>query len=112
MLKPEKMGKILIAAPKDVMGVVVAELHRQRLFHVEDFVEDREEEYKGYRIGLPLEGASETSKDLIRLRSVMSAFSLQPEDLKPKEMIRASALKEQIEKDLPALEAEVETITT
>jgi V/A-type H+/Na+-transporting ATPase subunit I len=110
MLKPEKMGKILIAAPKDVMGVVVAELHRQRLFHVEDFIEDRDQEYEGYRIGLPLEGASETSKDLIRLRSVMSAFSLQPEDLKPKEMIRASALKEQIEKDLPALEAEVEAL--
>jgi V/A-type H+/Na+-transporting ATPase subunit I len=110
MLKPEKMGKILIAAPKDVMGVVVAELHHQRLFHVEDFVEDRDEEYEGYRIGLPLEGASQTSKDLIRLRSVMSAFSLKPEELKPKETARASALKEQIEKDLPALEAEVEAL--
>ena len=110
MLKPEKMGKILIAAPKDIMGVVVAELHRQRLFHVEDFVEDRDEEYEGYRIGLPLEGASQTSKDLIRLRSVMSAFSLQPEELKPQEMARASALKEKIEKDLPALEAEVEAL--
>lgn len=43
MLTPEKMGKILIAAPKDIMGVVIAELHRQHLFHIEDFVEDREE---------------------------------------------------------------------
>jgi V/A-type H+-transporting ATPase subunit I len=110
MLTPEKMGKILIAAPRDVMGAVIAELHRQQLFHIEDFIEDQDEAYKGYRIGVPLEGASETSKDLIRLRSVINAFSLQPEEISPKELVRTSLLKERIEKDLPGIEDEVEVL--
>jgi vacuolar-type H+-ATPase subunit I/STV1 len=44
MLTPEQMSKVLIAAPKDMMDPVIAELHRQRLFHVEDFVENDQEE--------------------------------------------------------------------
>ncbi len=110
MLTPEKMGKILIAAPRDVMGQVITELHRQQLFHIEDFVEDEQHEYQGYRIGVPLEGASETSKELIRLRSVTSAFSLSPEQLTPVETVRTTQLKERIEKDLPAIEDEVEDL--
>jgi V/A-type H+-transporting ATPase subunit I len=59
---------------------------------------------------VPLEGASQTSKELIRLRSVISAFSLRPEELSPKEKVRVSVLKERIEKDLPTLEGEVEAL--
>jgi V/A-type H+-transporting ATPase subunit I len=111
MLTPEKMGKILIAAPRDLMGPVIAELYRQRLFHIEDFVEDeQQQEYQGFRIGVPLEGASETSRDLIRLRSVTSAFSIRPEEMTPGEKVRAAQLKERIEKDLPAIEDEVENL--
>jgi V/A-type H+-transporting ATPase subunit I len=112
MLTPEKMGKILIAAPKDAMEPVITELYRQQLFHIEDFVEDQEEVYEGYRIGVPLEGASETSKELIRLRSVISAFSLEPAGISPKERVRASSLKERIETDLPEIENEVEALVS
>jgi V/A-type H+-transporting ATPase subunit I len=112
MLTPEKMGKILIAAPKDAMEPVITELYRQQLFHIEDFVEDQEEVYEGYRIGVPLEGASETSKELIRLRSVISAFSLEPAGISPKERVRASSLKERIETDLPGIENEVEALVS
>jgi V/A-type H+-transporting ATPase subunit I len=110
MLAPEKMSKILIAAPRDVMGPVITELYRQHLFHIEDFVEDEQQEYHGFRIGVPLEGASETSKELIRLRSVTSAFSIKPEDMTPGERVRTTQLKERIEKDLPAIEDEVERL--
>jgi V/A-type H+-transporting ATPase subunit I len=111
MLTPEKMGKILIAAPRDLMGPVIAELYRQRLFHIEDFVEDeQQQEYQGFRIGVPLEGASETSRELIRLRSVTSAFSIKPEEMTPGETVRTAKLKERIEKDLPAIEDEVENL--
>ncbi|NYT20495.1 MAG: V-type ATP synthase subunit I [Methanomicrobiales archaeon] len=110
MLSPEQMSRVLIAAPKDVMEPVISELHRQRLFHIEDFVENDEEEYAGYRIGVPLEGAKEISKDLLRLRSVTGAFSLRAEDLDPSGKIRKSQLTAQIEQELPGIEMEVEEL--
>jgi len=110
MLTPEQMSKVLIAAPKDMMDPVIAELHRQRLFHVEDFVENDQEEYAGYRIGIPLEGAGETSKELLRLRSVTGAFSLRADDLDPKGKVRKSQLMVQIEQELPGIEDEVEAL--
>jgi V/A-type H+-transporting ATPase subunit I len=112
MLTPEQMSKVLIAGPKDVMESVIAELHRQRLFHVEDFVENDQEEYTGYRIGNPLEGAGDTSKELLRLRSVTGAFSLRPDDLDPKGKVRRSQLATQIEQELPRIEDEVEALLT
>jgi V/A-type H+-transporting ATPase subunit I len=110
MLSPEQMSRVLIAAPKDVMEPVISELHRQRLFHIEDFVENDQEEYAGYRIGVPLEGAREISKDLLRLRSVTGAFSLRAEDLDPSGKIRKSQLTAQIEQELPRIEMEVEEL--
>jgi V/A-type H+-transporting ATPase subunit I len=110
MLTPEQMSKVLIAAPKDLIDPVITELHRQRLFHVEDFVENDQDEYAGYRIGIPLEGAAETSKELLRLRSVTGAFSLRADDLDPKEKVRKSQLTAQIEQELPGIEDEVEAL--
>jgi V/A-type H+-transporting ATPase subunit I len=92
MLTPEQMSKVLIAAPKDAMEQVISELHRLRLFHVEDFVENDQDECAGYRIGVPLEGAGETSKELLRLRSVTGAFSLRADDLDPGKRVQKSEL--------------------
>jgi len=108
MLTPEQMSKVLIAGPKDVMDPVITELHRQRLFHVEDFVENDLEEYAGYRIGTPLEGAGEISKELLKIRSVTGAFSLRSDDLDPKGKVRKSELTAQIEQELPLIEDEVD----
>ncbi len=110
MLTPEQMSKVLIAAPKDVLEPVIRELYRKRLFHIQDFVEDDHEEYQGYRIGNPLSGAGETSKELLRLRSVTNAFSLRSDDIDPAEKIRESRLQERIEQELPAIEQEVEDL--
>jgi V/A-type H+-transporting ATPase subunit I len=110
MLTPEQMSKVLIAAPKDVIEPVIRELYRKRLFHIQDFVEDDHDEYQGYRIGNPLSGAGETSKELLRLRSVTNAFSLRSEDIDPSEKIRESRLQERIEQELPAIEQEVEDL--
>jgi V/A-type H+-transporting ATPase subunit I len=110
MLTPEQMSKVLIAAPKDVIEPVIRELYRKRLFHIQDFVEDDHDEYQGYRIGNPLAGAGETSKELLRLRSVTNAFSLRSEDIDPAEKIRESQLQERIEQELPVIEQEVEDL--
>jgi V/A-type H+-transporting ATPase subunit I len=110
MLTPEQMSKVLIAAPKDAMEQVISELHRLRLFHVEDFVENDQDECAGYRIGVPLEGAGETSKELLRLRSVTGAFSLRADDLDPGKRVQKSELEKQIEQELPRIEDEVEAL--
>ncbi len=110
MLTPEQMSKVLIAAPIDVIEPVIRELYRKRLFHIQDFVEDDHEEYQGYRIGNPLSGAGEISKELLRLRSVTNAFSLRSEDIDPAEKIRESQLQARIEQELPAIEQEVEDL--
>ncbi|HPA08787.1 MAG TPA: V-type ATP synthase subunit I [Methanoregulaceae archaeon] len=112
MLTPEQMSKVLIAGPKDALDPVIAELHRHRLFHIEDFVENDQEEYTGYRIGNSLEGAGDISKELLRLRSVTGAFSLRADDLDPKARIRRSELAAAIEKELPRIEDEVESLLT
>ncbi len=108
MFTPEQMTRILIAAPREVMVPVISELHRQRLFHIEDYVEDDQEEYEGYHIGVPLKGAGDTSKELLRLRSVTSAVSVTPDDLEPSQRLSASSLKARIETELPVIEGEVE----
>ena len=110
MFSPEQMSRILIAAPRNVMAPVIGELHHQRIFHIEDFIEDDSEEYQGYRLGVPLEGAGETSTELLRLRSVTSAFAIRPEDMDPSQMLSASRLKDQIETELPEIEKEVEDL--
>jgi V/A-type H+-transporting ATPase subunit I len=110
MLTPERMSKVLIAAPKDMIEPVIRELYRKRLFHIQDFVEDDHDEYQGYRIGNPLSGAGEISKELLRLRAVTNAFSLRPDDIDPTEKIRESRLQERIEQELPTIEHEVEDL--
>ena len=112
MFTPEQMSRILIAAPREVMVPVISELHRRRLFHIEDFVEEEEEEYEGFRIGVPLEGAGETSKELLRLRSVTSAVSIRPEDIEPSQRLTVSDLQAQVESELPEIEREVEELLT
>ena len=110
MLTPEQMSKVLIAAPIDVIDPVIRELYRKRLFHIQDFVEDDHEEYQGYRIGNPLSGAGEISKELLRLRSVTNAFSLRSDDIDPAKKIRESQILARIEQELPAIEEEVEDL--
>ncbi len=111
MLKPEQMSRLLIAATRDQMGPVIAELYRHNLFHIEDYVEAAAEGYEGFKIGTPLTGASEASADLIKIRAIQNAFSIRSEDFEVKQRHRQSGLQVLIERDLPAIEKEVEDLT-
>ncbi|MFA5347888.1 MAG: V-type ATP synthase subunit I [Methanoregula sp.] len=111
MLKPEQMSRLLIAATKDQMGPVIAELYRHNLFHIEDYVEAAAEGYEGFKIGTPLTGASEASADLIKIRAIQNAFSIHSEDFEVKQRQTQSGLQVLIERDLPAIEQEVEDLT-
>ena len=110
MLKPEQMSRLLIVASKDQMAPVIAELYRHHLFHIEDFVEARAKDYEGFKIGTPLSGASEASGDLVKIRAIQNAFSIRSEDFEVKERHNQSALQARIERELPAIEQEVEEL--
>ena len=106
MLKPRPMCRVLIAAPKEQMEPVIQELYRRHLFHIEDFVEQGREGYEGFKIGMPLPGANEASKELLELRSVTNSFMLKREDIDPVQKRSSPEMKKIIERDLPLIEGE------
>jgi V/A-type H+/Na+-transporting ATPase subunit I len=111
MLKPEPMSRLLIVATKDQLNPVVAELYRHNLFHIEDYVEAKAEGYEGFKIGTPLAGASEVSGDLVKIRAIQNAISVREDDLESVKKSTRTELKSRIERELPALEHEVEELT-
>jgi len=110
MFKAEPMRRLVIAASKEQFEPVIREMYRHRVFDIEDFVEQDEEGYEGIKIGKPLEGVSETSGELIKLRSVISTFGINSEDFEAVPQ-SAKALYSRVESDLPAIEHEVEGLT-
>jgi len=110
MFTPEDMSKVLVVAPKDQIEAVVKKLYSLNLFHIEDYVEQEEEEYEGYKIGMPLPQGSDTSRDLLKLRAVTNAIAVQGDGVSPRGRIESSRLKSQIEQDLPSIEKEVEAL--
>ncbi|KQC10630.1 MAG: ATP synthase subunit I [Methanolinea sp. SDB] len=110
MFTPEDMSKVLVVAPKDQIEAVVKKLYSLNLFHIEDYVEQEEEGYEGYRIGMPLPHGSDTSRELLKLRAVTNAIAVQADDVSQKERIASSRLRSRIEQDLPSVEEEVESL--
>jgi V/A-type H+/Na+-transporting ATPase subunit I len=111
MLKARQMSRLFIAASKDQMEPVIQELYRHNVFHIEDFVDPAKEGYEGFRIGMPLEGASEASTELLKIRSLASTYMVKPEDMEPETMARSSEIRALIERDLPVIERETEELT-
>jgi V/A-type H+-transporting ATPase subunit I len=111
MLKPEQMSRLLIVASKDQMTPVITELYRHNLFHIEDYVEAGAEGYEGFKIGTPLSGATEASGDLIKIRAIQNTFSIRSDDFEVTKRQKQSGLQVLIERELPAIEKEVEGLT-
>ncbi|RPI40414.1 MAG: V-type ATP synthase subunit I, partial [Methanoregulaceae archaeon] len=111
MLKPERMSRLLIAASRDQMAPVIAELYRHNLFHIEDYVEPGAEGYEGFRIGTPLSGASEKSADLVKIRAIANTIALRADDVDVRPSCSRDELQAKIERELPLLEREVEELT-
>lgn len=108
MFNARPMKRLLIAASKDQLEPVIQELYRNHVFHIEDFVEQDEEGYEGFRIGVPLEAAGPVSSELIKIRSINSTFGVRADDLEPKATVSSKDLFTRIEGQLPDIEHEVE----
>jgi V/A-type H+/Na+-transporting ATPase subunit I len=111
MLKPKQMSRLLIAASRDQMAPVIAELYRHNLFHIEDYVDAGAEGYEGFKIGSPLSGASEKSADLIKIRAISNAIAVHANDVDAAPSCSRDELQTKIERELPLLEREVEELT-
>jgi len=108
MLAPKPMSRMLIVASRDQAEPIINELYRERLFHIEDYVEQGREGYDGFKIGTPLSGATEASQELVRVRAIENIFSVRGEDVDAKQKLSAPAIRQKIEQDLPGIEKEVE----
>lgn len=111
MFQPKPMTHLLIAAPKEQMASVVTELYRHRVFHITDFVDQGKEGYEGVRLGSPLQGAGELSTSLLKIRSIENVLQTSPETLFDVPTRPVATIREAIERELPAIEAEVNDLT-
>jgi len=111
MLKAKTMSRLLIAASKDKLDPVIHELYQHNIFHIEDFVEtedtDEDEGYEGFKIGMPLPGASEISSNLIKIRSIESTFGVSEDASEAVKKSSAVQITQRIEQELPEIEREV-----
>jgi V/A-type H+-transporting ATPase subunit I len=108
MFTPEPMSKVIIVAQKDRMAGIIEEVYRKHIFHIESFVEEEEDVTEGCKIGMPLPSANQASKDLLKLRSMINAFSIPKEGTEVEAKEAPARLRQLIEGELPALEKEVE----
>jgi len=110
MLAPKPMTRVLIVASRDQAVPIIQELYREHLFHIEDYVDQGRVEYEGFKIGTPLEGATEASTELIKVRAIENVFAIRGEDIDAKQKLSLPQISSQIEQDLPGIEKEVEEL--
>ncbi len=111
MLQPKQMSRLLIAASRDQLAPVIAELYHHNLFHIEDYVDAGQEGYEGFKIGTPLLGASEKSADLVKIRAIANTIAVRAGDIDAGPSCSMDELHTKIERELPLLEREVEELT-
>jgi V/A-type H+-transporting ATPase subunit I len=110
MFNARPMSRLLIAASKEQLEPVIRALYHRNVFHIEDFVEQKEEGYEGFRIGMPLPAAGTVSSEVLRVRSVASSAGIDPARVEPSARIQAGVLRSRIDRDLPGIETEIQNL--
>ena len=111
MLRPERMRRLLIAAPKGEIDTIVRVLYRHNVYHIEDFVPESASD-EALSIGHPLPGASDAASALIKVRAIENACGVDPESVEVGEKVPASKVRAMIRTDLPAIQNEVENLVS
>ena len=104
MFKAEPMRRVLVAVPRTRTGAVVGALHDLRALHIRD----QREGCDGLGLCPPLDGASEASETLIRIRAMMSALGISGQ--RPMAPRPASEVMAEVERRLPEVEREVNAL--
>ncbi len=98
------MTRVLLVVPREYVPQAVEALYDMRILHVHDHVEGRD----GLDLGKPLEGASETSEMLIRLRAMIATLGIKGQEVESPLPVR-SVMRE-LEDKFERLESEIETL--
>jgi len=109
MLRPERMRRLLIAAPKGEIDAIVRELYRHNVYHIEDFVPESESP-EWLSIGHPLPGAGDAATALIDVRAIEKACGIEPDNVEIGEKIPASKVRAMIQEDLPTIQKKVKDL--
>lgn len=70
MLRPAKMVKLTIVAPKRGLRPIVEKLYDLRSVHLVEFSEGRDPAFEGFRLGKPLPEGQGAAERLVRLRAL------------------------------------------
>ena len=109
MLRPERMRRLLIAAPKGEIDTIISELYRHNIYHIEDFVAESEAP-EALSIGHPLSGASDAASALIKVRAIENACGIDPDNVEVRGKLPASKVRAMIRTDLPVIQKEAEEL--
>jgi V/A-type H+/Na+-transporting ATPase subunit I len=112
MLRTKQMTRLLLTGLKERMEPTIQELYLRHAFHIQEYVEGRDADFEGFVLGKPLPGAGPVSLDLVRLRGVITALGLKPDEVTVKARPKASDVRGRMAAVLPPLEGEVEALLT
>jgi len=76
MLRPKQMSRAVIVGHKDILKQTIDVLHDINVVHIEDF-NDADSDQK---IGKPFENAVDTSKKLVKIRSIASFLGIKQQE--------------------------------
>jgi len=93
MLRPEQMSKISVTGSKRVMSDVIETMHEMNLVHITDY----DGSWEGFKPGDSLEGADETSSQLVTVRALESTLGLEDEDVDPSVTVDLTNADERLE---------------
>ena len=110
MLRTKRMARLLVTGLKERMEATIQELYLQHAFHIQEYVEGKDEAYRGFVLGKPLAGAGPVSVDLIRLRGVMSALGLAAGEAPAAPKRKVVEIRGRMAAEVPPVEAEVEAL--
>lgn len=82
-LKTAKLSKVMITGSKDRMRDAVSVLHEKNVIHIKDFTEEK----GGLRIGEALPEATDLSKKILRVKSIISSLDIEGFALSKKEAV-------------------------
>jgi V/A-type H+-transporting ATPase subunit I len=98
------MTRVLLVVPREHVPLAVEALFDMHLLHVHDHVEGRD----GLALGKPLEGASEISVTLIRLRAMIATLGIA--DIEIERPMPVRTVMRELEEKFDRLEDEIETL--
>jgi len=98
MFKTAKLSKVIITGSKDHLEDTITILHDKSIIHIKDFTEEK----GGLTIGEALPEASDLSKKMVRVKSIMS--SLDMEMVQPEKKEHVDAIEGWVNKTLGPVE--------